>query len=258
MTDNTNIKPFGDTIGDGYIQLSFTLPIAKSGKSTEAAKTLAAKMGLDEAYVAHEEEITPGFTFFIVYGKSIHSVNLDEIQATAVETEEMSFGEINDFIETHLGRPVRVVGACIETDAHTVGIDAILNMKGVAGDYGLERYEQFAVKNMGAQIKCESLIREALDFNADAILVSTIVTQKDIHIQHLTKLIDMLEAERIRDRFQLIVGGPRISNALARELGYDAGFGRETLPSQVAAFLAKRQKEIGEKQKNQQGKQGGF
>jgi len=34
------------------------------------------------------------------------------------------------------------------------------------------------------------------------------------------------------------VGGPRISNAFAKELGYDAGFGPRTTPLEVAAFLA--------------------
>ena len=39
-----------------------------------------------------------------------------------------------------LGRKLVVVGACIGTDAHTVGIDAILNIKGFAGEKGLEYY----------------------------------------------------------------------------------------------------------------------
>ncbi len=237
----TNIvKPFGDTIGDGLIQTSFTLPIPKDGKSAEAAKYIAMQMGLDDAHIAHEEEIAPGFTFFIIYGKCKFSADMSQIVSSEISDKTMDFDEINSYIEKNIGRPLRVVGACIETDAHTVGIDAILNMKGYHGDYGLERYPTMKVINMGAQVKCESLIEEALAFNADAILVSTIVTQKDIHILHLTKLIDMLEAEKLRDRFLLIVGGPRIENPLARELGYDAGFGRNTVPSQVALFIAER------------------
>ncbi len=31
-----------------------------------------------------------------------------------------------------------------------------------------------------------------------------------------------------------------MTNLLAAELGYDAGFGRGTLPSEVAAFIAQR------------------
>ncbi len=236
--DNHSIKPYGDTLGDGAMQLSFTLPIARSDKSSEAAKLLVSKMGLDEVYVAHEEQIAPDFTFFVVYGKCLHSVDLDKVVASSVSVEAMEFKEINTYIRDNVGRHIRVVGACIETDAHTVGIDAILNMKGYAGDYGLERYPWFETMNMGAQVRCETLLEESVRFNADVILVSTVVTQKDIHIHHLTKLIDMLEAEKLRNRFLLIVGGPRISHGLAKELGYDAGFGRGTIPSQVASYIA--------------------
>jgi len=50
-------------------------------------------------------------------------------------------------------------------------------------------------------------------------------------------LVDMLEADRLRDRVVLVAGGERVDHALAKELGYDAGFGPGTTPSQVAAFL---------------------
>ena len=38
-------------------------------------------------------------------------------------------------------------------DAHTVGIDAILNVKGHAGEKGLEYYREIRVVNMGAQVE---------------------------------------------------------------------------------------------------------
>ncbi len=41
----------------------------------------------------------------------------------------------------------------------------------------------------------------------------------------------------------LLCGGPRVTNVLATELGYDAGFGRGTLPSEVASFIAHRMAE---------------
>jgi len=50
-------------------------------------------------------------------------------------------------------------------------------------------------------------------------------------------LVDMLEAERLRDRVILVAGGARVDHALAKELGYDAGFGPGTRPSEVAAFI---------------------
>ena len=77
--------------------------------------------------------------------------------------------------------------------------------------------------------------------------MSQIVTQKNIHVQNLTKMIELLEAEGVRERFVLVVGGPRINNAFAKELGYDAGFGLRTTPVEVASFLAQ---EVARRAKN--------
>ena len=49
--------------------------------------------------------------------------------------------------------------------------------------------------------------------------------------------MDLLEAEGLRDKVILIAGGPRISHRLAQELGYDAGFGPDTYPNDVASFI---------------------
>jgi len=134
-----------------------------------------------------------------------------------------------------------VIGACIETDAHTVGIDAIMNMKGYNGHKGLESYHEMRAINLGAQVDSEDLVATAIEEKADVILVSQIVTQKNIHLDNLTRLADLLEAEGLRDRVILIVGGPRISHELAKELGakelgYDAGFGTRTYAEDVASF----------------------
>ncbi len=73
---------------------------------------------------------------------------------------------------------------------------------------------------------------------ADALLVSQTVTQKDVHIKNLTELVEMLEAEGLRDKVILVCGGPRISHELAKELGYDAGFGSTSYADDVASYLA--------------------
>ena len=50
------------------------------------------------------------------------------------------------------------------------------------------------------------------------------------------KRANILEAEGLRDRVILVVGGPRISHELAKELGYDAGFGVKSYAEDVASF----------------------
>ena len=146
--------------------------------------------------------------------------------------------EVDALVRDRIGRKVRVAGACIGTDAHTVGIDAILNMKGYKGDYGLERYREFETFNLGSQVAVEELVAFAKERRIDALLASQAVTQKGSDIKNFTALSELLEAENVRDKVVLICGGPRVTNLLASELGYDAGFGRGTLPSQVAAFVA--------------------
>ena len=148
--------------------------------------------------------------------------------------------QVDELIAKRIGRKLRVVGACIGTDAHTVGIDAILNMKGYKGDYGLERYRGFEAFNLGSQIAIEDLVRFTSEHGVDAILASQVVTQKGSDVKNFTALGELLEAENLRERVVLICGGPRVTNLLAAELGYDAGFGRGTLPSDVAAFIARR------------------
>ncbi len=145
--------------------------------------------------------------------------------------------ECEKFIEENIKRDVVIVGACTGTDAHTVGIDAIINMKGFDGHFGLERYKGIEAINMGSQVPNETLVAKAIEVNADAILVSQIVTQKDIHIKNLTELVELLEAEGIRDKVILVCGGPRISHELAQELGYDAGFGPRSYAENVASYV---------------------
>jgi len=133
-----------------------------------------------------------------------------------------------------------VVGACTGFDAHTVGIDAIMNMKGYNHHFGLERYPMFEAHNLGAQVPNERLLEYAVRVEADAILASQVVTQKSSHVKTLTELVELLEAEGLRERFILIAGGPRIGHKLALELGYDAGFGKGTYAEDVATFIARR------------------
>jgi beta-lysine 5,6-aminomutase beta subunit len=147
--------------------------------------------------------------------------------------------EINRFIRDTFGRKLVVIGACIGSDAHTVGIDAIMNMKGYDMHKGLESYPWIRALNMGAQVPCETLVARALEEQADAVLVSQVVTQKNAHLANLTRLIEILEAEGKAEDMVLVVGGPQVTPELAKELGYDAGFGRGTFPEHVASFLVR-------------------
>lgn len=232
------VKPYGDTMNDGKTQMSFTLPLPCGDEAIEAAKQLMKKMGFENPQVVFYKELTKGFTFFNCYGSCTHTVDYTTISVPKVETNTMDMHEVDNFIKENIGRPLVVIGASTGTDAHTVGIDAIMNMKGYAGHYGLERYEMIEALNMGSQVTNEDFIAKAIELKADALLVSQTVTQKDVHIKNLVELVEMLEAEGLRDKVILCCGGPRLSHELAKELGYDAGFGMNTYADDVASYIA--------------------
>jgi beta-lysine 5,6-aminomutase beta subunit len=232
------IRPYGDTANDGIVQLSFTLSLPLGARAREAARRYSMLMGISDPLVAHAEALDPQFSFFIIYGACSHTIDPDQIFVEDLAHDELDFYTINELIEKQLGRRITVIGAAIESDAHTVGIDAIFNAKGFAGNYGLERFTSLRALNLGAQVSCEALLRRAEAEQAEAILVSQVVTQKNVHIHNLTKLIELAEAEGVRERYLMIVGGPRISHAFAKELGYDAGFGPGSTAASVANFIA--------------------
>jgi beta-lysine 5,6-aminomutase beta subunit len=231
------VRPYGDTLDDGQVQISFSLPVPHGPEASEAARRVAAKMGLEQPRVYHSKDLGDGYSFFIVYGRFTDSIDFTQIQVAKVESDRMDFYGVNDYVRTHIGRQVVVLGACTGTDAHSVGIDAIMNMKGYAGEYGLERYPMLNAYNLGMQVPNEELIAQAIDKSADALLVSQVVTQKDVHIRNLSELVDMLEAEGLRERLIVVAGGPRISHELALEIGLDAGFGAGTRAPDVASYI---------------------
>jgi beta-lysine 5,6-aminomutase beta subunit len=236
--DLSHLKPYGDQMDDGAVQLSFTLPVANGPKAREAARQIANKMGLTDVQIVFSQDLKEDFSFFVVYGHLTSSIDYNEIKVMGVETPKMTMEEVDEYIKKHVKRPIVVVGATIGTDAHTVGLDSILNMKGYHGDSGLERYKMFKVHNLGSQVSPSELARKVRETNADVVLVSQIVTQRNIHVKNLVNLVDILEAEGLRKSILLIAGGPRITHELAVELGYDAGFGSGTLPSDVASYIA--------------------
>lgn len=236
-TSQQIIRPYGDRKDDGLVQLSFVLPVPASEKAKEAARQLLQKQGFVDVLVAQMEKAGEDYTFFVCYAKTQLSLDYSTIDVPEVKFHKLGFDELNDAIEDELGRKIVVVGGCTGTDAHAVGIDAIMNMKGYNADYGLERYPMFEALNMGSQVPNEAILAKAIELGADAILVSQIVTQRDVHKDNSRQLVELIQERGLVGRFLLLLGGPRIDHKLALELGYDAGFGPGTKPSDVANFL---------------------
>ncbi|MFC3890385.1 OAM dimerization domain-containing protein [Lentzea rhizosphaerae] len=239
MTESQSryVRPYGDTTGDGMIQTSFTLPIPHGPKADGAAQQLANKMGMDPAMVVHSNPIGDDFTFFVVYGSVKHIVDLDEVKVVEREYPLLSPSEVNTTLKKVLRRKLVVVGGCIGTDAHTVGIDAILNIKGFAGEKGLEYYRELKVVNLGAQVSVPELVRSARAEKADAVLISQVVTQRDAHILNTQEMSAAFREAMGDKRPLLVAGGPRFDPLMAAELGVDRVFSRGTTPGEVASYL---------------------
>jgi beta-lysine 5,6-aminomutase beta subunit len=237
--DLTAVKPYADHLADGLVQISFTLPVPYSLAARKAALELATKMGFRDPEVVHYEQLTEGYTYFVMYGECVQTIDFTALQGEGFDIEYMTEEEIERFAQEHLGRKIVVVGASTGSDTHSVGIDAMLNLKGYHGHHGLEGYRSFETYNLGSQVPNGALVAKAIEVGADAILVSQTVTQQNLHVQNLTQLVEMVEAEGRRREIILACGGPRVTNELAKELGYDAGFSKGTYPHHLATFIVR-------------------
>jgi len=235
--DLKNLKPYGDAMNDGRVQVSFTLPVNPSPEADEAAREFMRKMGFQDIKIVAMEQPSEGFSFFVGYGATNHSVDFTKIEVLKVEAQFKSFDEINELIRTKVKRKLVILGATTGFDAHTVGLDAMFNMKGYKGDYGLERYPWIEAHNLGAQVLNEDLLKAAEEKKADAILVSQIVDEKGVHISNLKELMRIAEQRGLREKYIFVCGGPRLNHPISVECGLDAGFGPGTLPSHVASYV---------------------
>ena len=237
--DLAAVRPYADHLDDGLVQMSFTLPVPYSLAARRAALELVAKMGFETPEVVHYEQLTEGYTYFVMYGRCTQTVDFAVMQGEGFDIEYMSEDEIERFARERIGRRIVVVGASTGSDTHSVGIDAMLNLKGYHGHHGLEGYRCFDTYNLGSQVPNSVLLARAIEVGADAILVSQTVTQQNLHVHNLTELVEMVEAEGRRGQMILACGGPRVTNELAKELGYDAGFSRGTEPQHLATFIVR-------------------
>jgi beta-lysine 5,6-aminomutase beta subunit len=232
------IKPYGDHWDDGKMQLSFTLPTQAGERAKEAARLYLEKLGFEKIVITNMEPMGEEFSFFVAYGCAAPHIDLTKITLHKPEFPILSKEELEELVHDRIRRRIVLLGATTGSDAHTVGLDAILSIKGIAGEKGLEYYPFFRVINLRAQVSNEALIEKARELKADAILISKFVTQQDQHLEDLKKLNHMIRNERqFVPHLVKIVGGPRMDHRIARSIGFDAGFGPGTKPSEVANYI---------------------
>jgi len=92
--DLSAVKPYADHLGDGLVQMSFTLPVPHSLAARRAALELASRMGFEEPEVVHYEQLTEGYTYFVMYGRCVQSVDFSALQGEGFDIEYMSEDEV--------------------------------------------------------------------------------------------------------------------------------------------------------------------
>jgi len=110
------IKPYGDTLNDGMVQLAFTLPVACGPRAKKAAELYVAKLNFTDIAVSFAQEIADNFTYFVVYAKALPELDYSTVQATEAKVQKLGFYRINELIKTHINRKLVVVGASIGSD----------------------------------------------------------------------------------------------------------------------------------------------
>src|SRR6202790_3048076 len=103
------VKPYADHLGDGLVQLSFTLPVPYSLAARKAALELAGKMGFSETEVVHYEQLTEGYTYFVMYGTCAQTIDFTALEGEGFNIEYMTEDEIERFADEHVRRKIVVV-----------------------------------------------------------------------------------------------------------------------------------------------------
>ena len=231
----TLIKPEAEWLADGTVVVDFTLPAAIR-EAEAAAREIGRKMNLSDVEVIHREILHDAeATRIQIKGRVDFDVDLSALKIPPAP-EVLSDEEIRAFVREH---PLKVVAATVGEDEHSVGLREIIDIK----HGGIEKYG-VACEYLGTSVPVEKLVDAAIELDADAILMSTIISHNDIHYKNMKKLSDYAVEKGIRDRVIIIAGGTQVTPELAAEQGVDAGFGRGAKGEHVATFLVKRKREL--------------
>lgn len=229
------IVPEVEWFADGVVSMTIVLP---TGDVTAefAALEIAKRMGLADAKVIHKHVLHPAEgTMVEVKGRVQFAIDPAELTIPE-QIPVLSEEEIREEIKKH---PMKVVAATVGEDEHSVGMREIIDIKhgGIEG-FGIQAHY------LGTSVPVEKVVDAAIEIDADAILISTIITHADIHRVNMRKLANLCVEKGIRDRIILVAGGTQVTNEIAVESGMDAGFGRGTKGIHVASFLVKKRREM--------------
>lgn len=219
---------------DGYLTL--TMFIAEPEDVAEAAALeIARRLGLEQPEVIHKHVMHPAEgTLVELKGIVPFALSRAEVKVppkpALLEADEIR-SDIAD-------QPMKVVAGTVGEDEHSVGMREIIDIKhgGIEG-FGIK------VTYLGTSVPVEKMVDAAIEEDADAILISTIISHADIHRKNMERLHQICVEKGVREKFILVAGGPQVTQELAYEAGLDGGFGKGTKGIHVASFLVMKRRE---------------
>jgi len=103
----------------------------------------------------------------------------------------------------------RVVIGTVEGDIHDIGKNLVASMLQAHG---------FEVHDLGADVKLGRFIDKAQETGADFICLSALLTTTMLGQR---KLVEMLKASNLREKFLVLVGGAPVTQKWAEDIGAD-------------------------------------
>jgi len=233
---NTNlIKPEVEWLADGVVTVDLFFPV-ESRVAQEAALETGRKMNLSDVEVIHKEVLHPSEgTRVQIKGRVSFDIDVSKLTIPE-EVKTLSEEDIFDYVKKH---PLKVIAGTGGNDEHSVGIREVLDIK----HGGIEKYG-ITYTYLGTSVPIDKFVDAAIEMNADAILMSTIISHDDTHYKNMKKLHDYAVEKGVRDKIILIAGGTQVSPEIARKHHVDQGFGRGTKGLHIASFLVERHKEM--------------
>lgn len=228
-------KPEAEWAGDGIVTMTMLLPVYDD-MAEYGAMEIAGRMNLEDVEVINLQKMHPA-EGTLVEIKGRVGFSLDPKKITIPHKEAvLSEEEIRLAVQD---RPLTIVAGTVGEDEHSVGMREILDIKhgGLEG-FGIDCHY------LGTSVPIEKMADAAVELDADAILISTIITHNDAHRQSMRKLNQVCREKGLRSRFTLVAGGTQVTNEIAREEGLDRGFGRGTRGIDVASFLVKKKDSV--------------
>jgi D-ornithine 4,5-aminomutase subunit beta len=235
---NSNlIKPEVEWAGDGILVVDVTLPTSIR-YAEAAALVIAKKMNLLDAEIIHREVLQNAeATRIQIKGRLDVEIDLNTL-VLAKEPDLLSDTEIREYVNNN---PMTIIAGTVGEDEHSVGLREIIDIK----HGGIEKYGINCIY-LGTSVPITKLVDAAIEANADAILMSTIISHDDVHYKNMKKTHEYAVEKGVRDKIIIIAGGTQVTPELAVKNGVDAGFSRGTKGYHVASFLVKKKVEMNE------------